>query len=413
MGDKGYGVCIYGTWEYGTECKPSVVATPTHEESLGLTVSVWKPAIASYDPRGTFVGSYEQQVSSYSHVSRAMGGYWSAKFTIKDRQEDLESWFDDGLGRHVEVYNPALECIWEGFVNQVDLSLGDLSATRGPLLSITNRVRVVYSTVDYSTDPPTVGVRDWTAWDPDTDSQGRFGIIEKVLSAGGMTAANATQVGATYLEENKEPKTTHRLAAGSGQQVVVHCLGYVAWMNAYTYYNAATGEIDADAKVADLLDGDPNGILSSANSWLESNTLQVPDADEDYKTAWTVAKAVVAQGDANDDRWLFGIYSGREAVYRQAPATVAYVRRLSAQSREITTFAGNVVRPWDVQPGNWLFLSDFLIGRSWPVSTRLDPRFFFIESTTYTAPYSLSLTGGNVDTIPQKLAKLGLAGVGT
>jgi len=115
--------------------------------------------------------------SSYSHTIQAVGGYWQANFTINDNQDNIEDWLADGLGRHIEVFNESQEMIWEGFVDEVSANLGALTVSRGMLLDIANRVSVVYTTVDTSTDPPTTGDQSETSVENDTTSQTKYGII--------------------------------------------------------------------------------------------------------------------------------------------------------------------------------------------------------------------------------------------
>jgi len=350
-------------------------------------------------------------VDAYTHENRAMGGYWSAQLTIKDTQENLEEWFSNGLGRHIEVYNHALERIWEGLVNQVDLSLGALSATRGPLLNIGNRTRLIYS----NSAEAVTGTRAYTDWQNDTDSQALYGIITKILSAGGMTADNADQMNQTYIAENALPHTTERIGQGGGQQAMIHCAGYGQLLNSYVY-NLSTdppADITLLTKLERVLDGDPNGLFSSANTEFDdSNTLEITEKDDDNRTAWTIIKAIVAHGDQDDARWVFGIYDDQLAIYEPAETDLTYQLRLSDAGQRIEMLSGVLVRPWDIKPGKWLLLPDFLIGSTQPAELRKDPRNIYIETVKFIAPYQFEVQGGQTDTISQKLAKLGLAGIG-
>ena len=64
------------------------------------------------------------------------------------------------------------------------------------------------------------------------------------------------------------------------------------------------------------------------------------------------------------------------------------------------------------RPGKWLMFTDFLIGQAEELNLRNDPRAMFIETVKYTAPWSLQLKGGAVDTIDAVVAQLGLSGIG-
>jgi len=356
----------------------------------------------------------QTEVDAYTHETKAMGGYYSAQMTIKDRQEDLEEWFENGLGRHIEVYNHALERIWEGFVNQVDLSLGALSITRGPLLSIANRCRVVYSTIGYDavTNEPILGIRAVTPVADDTDSQTRYGIVEKVVSAGGLTAAIAAQVRDSYINEYRDPMTTERLGQGGGQQAVIHCLGYGAFLEAYSYYDDAPAAAtqDLSVKMAAILDADPNGLFDSGNAEITENTTPASEQDDQYRVAWSIIKSLVAEGDDTFAKYVFGVYNDRKVIYEPVETDLTYRLRLSDAGQRVETLPGALVRPWDVKPGKWIFISDFLVGRTQPDDLQKDPRNIYIESVKFTAPYSVDVQGGRASTISQVLKRMGLGG---
>jgi hypothetical protein len=388
--------------------------TQTHEQSLSLTINVYKPDFSTgvYVPRGTYVGSIQGEINSYSHVIKASGGYWSSRFTIMDEQEKMESWLVGGLGRHVEVFDNALDKIWEGFVNQVDLTLGGLTVTRGPLLDTANSVTVVYSGTSTVTNPPVQGNRVFTAPANDADSQDKYGIITKILSAGGMMAENAEQVRDVYLAENKEPLTLQKIGGGGGLNVSLSCLGYAHWLN-YPIAIVDEGTVSIHDQVANVLDLDPNGLFSSTNANISENTVQINAYDNKQRTAWTVIKALAALGDEGDNRYLFGVYSDRLARYEMAVMDrVEYRMYPGDPAWRVESTTGGHVWPWNVMPGRWMFLPSFLVGRAMPSDKRLDPRYVFIESVTYSAAMGLSVQGGRLDTISQKLAKLGLSGVG-
>ena len=359
-----------------------------------------------------------QQVKKYSHIIEALGGYWSAQFTIRGGRNLMDDWLQDGLGRHIEVYDDSLTQIWEGFVNKISVNYGPLAATRGPLLDIANRVDLVYGTIAYDEDGnPIVGTRVNTGEMDDTDSQALWGIVPKVLSTGGAEDADAIVIRNTYLENNKLPRTSKqwRSDAGSETSVTVDCLGYVHWLN-WPYNTTDTGTENASAKIVKVLGDSPNV------AWLAfdtenvdhdgDQTLEVPAWEDEDNLAWSVIKNVTARGDATYARWLFGVYAGLEAFYEAAPTTIEYQQRLSQPRPRIERTGGDEVYPWNVLPGKWLMFPDFLIGQAAELSLRDDPRAMFIEQVKYTAPWELHLRGGAVDTLGALIAQLGLSGIG-
>lgn len=400
---------------------------PSHDQSRALTVSIWQPDIAwtapaslasvVWTPEGQHVESFTEQIETYKQTLRALGGYWEARFRINMGREQIEQWLEERLGWHVEVYDEAQLTIFEGFVNRMDAAIGGFAVTRGPLVQSANRVSVVYSLVDTATTPPTFGVRTTTTVAEDAAPQQRYGIIQRVLSAGGCATAAADQVRDTWLAENSRPRTTKRwtnVPAGRSS-LTVTVYGYVRLMECYVYeYTGATDTEALETKLARVLDQDPNALLSSANaSIVSAASINVTRYDHKQRTAWAVTKDLVARGDGNDDRYIFGVWANRRSVYALAPDVPEYHTRMSDAAQRVETPTGIRVYPWNVLPGKWMLVTDFLVGRVPPMADpRQDPRALFIEQATYTAPWTLALQAGRVDRADQMLAQRGLSGLG-
>lgn len=379
----------------------------TSYKSEALTLSVYRPLVQG----GEYLFDWRASVESWQHEIRALGGYWSAQASQADNLRRAEDWLADGLGRHVEVHDDALNQIWEGFVNSVSIDVGGLNVTRGPLLNVANKVKLIYSTID--TTDGGFGARASTAYTEDTASQAKYGIVTKILSSGGASQTEAEQLRDTYLAQYKEPETTSRFSlAGQGDvRLTIELLGYVHWQTVYPFASASIGAVNLSTRLAAILDGDPNGLFSSANANIATNTLQVSQFEDDDPMAWDAIKSLVAMGDANDARFLYGVYSGRSVVYEAAPTTYSYRREIGA-SGDIETIVGGTLKPWAVLPGRWLLFPDFLIGRSQPTNLRDDPRALFIERVVFSMPRGLQLDGSKASTVEAKIARLGLMGIG-
>lgn len=400
------------------------MTTPTLFQSIGISIGLFKPTIdtstPSYNPKGHIIESdLAFKVTGYQHNIQALGGYWSATLNINYNLVNAEDWIDR-LGYHIEVYDPSLDKIWEGFVNRVKLGVGSLSVTRGPLIDVGNRGFVMYSTVDTSTTPPTVGMRETTATAENTDSQDKYGIIEKSISVGGVAPTDATQLRNTWLAENALPETGQTFNSGSGStpNVTIECLGYVHWLNLFTYNDTTSGTREISAAIADIFNYEAasvNGMFSTDLSGIVTpgSTVSVNRYTNDNNTAWNRIKFLVSHGEGNDDRTLFGIYNDLKPQYDVIPTDTAYQQRISDPKQRIETPQGLEVKPWNVLPGQWLLYTDFLVGKVPPANKRDDPRYEFIESVIYTAPWGLTHTGNKAGTLSQKLAKLGLAGAGS
>jgi hypothetical protein len=386
---------------------------------MSISITVDKPtidtAVPSYVPAGGDMPiTITELVISYMHTISAFGGFDSASIVLAAPQIEAEAWLGR-LGHHVVAVSPALEVVWAGFINAITITSGSMSLTKGPLTDTGNRIEIVYSTVDTSTDPPTVGVRTRTAVADDTSAQGYYGIIHKVLSVGGTTDVDAVQIRDTWLADNALPGTAHNYATGGTPTTIsLECLGYSHWLKLYPYnQTTTTGTMDLDAKIQAVLGADPNGMFSTDYGEIVANTLPVKQWEDTDSTAWAVIQALTAMGDAASNRHLFGVYENQRAYYTAAPTDLAYVQQIAHEEQRVMTTEGTLVEPWDVRPGRWLMYTDFLTGglETDTVPSRDDDRFEFIESVTYIPPGDVQHSGGKISTLPQMLARLGLGGM--
>lgn len=344
------------------------------------------------------------------------GGYESSTIQIETTKESAEEWYDRGLGMDIKIHGAdGIKELWNGFVNTVTVTMGTLTASKGPLLGIANDANLVYSSVDTSTVPPVVGGRTFTGWNADDDSQEKYGTIQKVLSAGGIPVANADQVRDTFLAETKEPETDRQLNIGAtaNPKVTLGCLGYIYFMKVYVYNSTTTGTRTISDRIVDLLSADPSSRLSTDDEFIISNATTIARYTNDNKLAFDHLKNAVSQGDASFNRYIYGIYKGRKMHYEAAPTTIEYYHRIFDEKQRIESVGGVEVEPWHVQAGKWLMISDWLIGKTVPgADPQTDQRAMFLEKVIYTSPRTLSLIGSKVNTLPQLLGRLGLAGIG-
>lgn len=381
----------------------------SHWASAGFTLNIYQPLPQG----GAFLTELSISAQDWRHTISAFGGFDVAEFTLVDTLPVLEEWLEQGIGRGITAYDEAGEVMWDGFVDSVSLRVAGLEVTRGPLTEVANRVNVIYSAIDTSTNPPTPGERKQTGTLNDLESWARYGVWPVNVSVAGVTDTNANILRSTYLAERKHPATTSHFIGGSEPPMLrVRCLG---WIHTLTYpYNqtASSGTINLSTKIQNILSAQLNsGWISTDYSRITTNTLGVPSYENNDQTALALIKGLVAMGDVNARRYLFGIYDRRQAVYEPASSTVDYEMRLGDPGQMILDPAGAEVYPWRVRPGRWIFFSDFLPGRApTPDKFREDPRMLFIESVTFALPHGVQLQGGRAETFSQKLAQFGLAG---
>lgn len=366
---------------------------------------------------GTDVWHITQQIDKYSHTIEALGGYWSCQFTIRANAHKVNDWIQHGLGRHIEVFDDSMSNIWEGFVDKISVNYGPLSVTRGPLMDVSNSVNAVFAPIEFDEDGgQVIGSRSRTGFYTNNDSVALWATIPTTLMTGSMTFEDSQTLRYTYLVNHMRPRTSKefRSDASRDTSVTVDCLGYVHWLNWAYNQTTTNGEIDADAKIIDVLGDSPNATwLAYDTHHIDSNTLQVAALENDDNLAWNVIKDIAAKGDATYNRWLFGVYENLNAYYYQAPETVYYNQRLSQSRSIVETTASDEVYPWKVRPGKWIMFPDFLVGQAAGYDLRDDPRAMFIESVKFTAPDGLIMRGGDVDTVEAVLGQMGLSGVGS
>lgn len=387
-------------------------------QPLGITVAISTPA-AIATPQ--WIMDLRDNLTGYNHQIAAIGGYASATIAVRDNLANLEAWIADGLGRHVEVYSPNTDLIWEGFVNVMRLNVGGSTIERGPLMDIANRVSVMYTPIiDPTTDPPSLGTKTETTIANNTASQTKYGILERVLSSGNLlddgVTNDAEYVRDLFLAENKEARNSNEISlapGGSGDvTLTLDCRGYFDWLNAYVYNDGTHNfSVQIDDKLGYVLTADPNALFSTAYDWLDANAALTQGLEDENRTAMTVIKELLALGDINDNRYLFGFYGGIKPKYNVVPTSIEYYYYRHSKAQSIETPSGERVRPWDVLPGKWVLIPDLMAGHAYQDNLRLDPRTLFIENVNYNAPYGVNLQGSPILNLPQMLARLGVGGV--
>lgn len=391
------------------------MTTLSLHESTGLSIHVGVSIV-------TGIGIPERRITddleSLDKTESAIGGYNSLNVTINETVIGADTWLEYGIGSHIELYNQAMVKIWEGYVNSLDINYGFLSVSRGPLIDIANRVSVVYGLLDTAQNPPVQTIQTTTTIAEDADSQARWGIWEKILSAGQATAAGADEVRDTYLSEYAQPETSHAINTSSAQPITIalHCLGYAEWLDSGIYSQvAASGTTQLETKLAAILDdagADPNGLFASTNADIYASGILVPQYEGENQPTRALIGNMITMGDGAQERMLWGVYNDREFRYSQIPTTALYdTRTMSDQATIVMHDSESPLYPWDVKAGQWLFLPDFLTGKSQLPSMRLDPRYIFIEQVQYTAPYTLSIQGRKIGKTSQLLARMGLGGI--
>jgi len=77
-------------------------------------------------------------------------------------------------------------------------------------------------------------------------------------------------------------------------------------------------------KIINTLEADPNAIFSTDYSGITANPLLISGTEDQNRTASVVIKECLSLGDIDSNRYLFGFYNGRRAVYSAIPTDTEY-----------------------------------------------------------------------------------------
>ncbi len=378
--------------------------------ATGLSVAIYEPSWRG----GNFINNYAEYVSSYNHDTVALGGFYTANFQLKQPLAALNDWLERGLGRRVVTKAPGDATIWEGLINSIEANVSGYRLTIGPYLDIANKVKLIYSSIDVSTGVAITGLRVETDYSIDAASVARYGTLTGVLSASGVSDANAVYLLAMNLDKLKDPPRSEALeipAPGVTFDLTVDCVGYVRMLEKYPYNNATATTVNASDKVKAILQADPNALFSDLGN-IAANDLQMSSYSDNDQTAWAVIKDIVAQGDASANRWLFGVYEGRRPYYAQAGGAIKYIRPLREGLSIIQDSTGSVLTPWQVRPGAWVYVTDLLPSRPKDTELERDPRAMFADTVSFRAPDQVTINGAHSYKLEQRLAQWGLGGGG-
>lgn len=395
--------------------------TPSIYQSTGLTVQPYPPL---WSASRYHFQSFTSQIKSYSHNLSLDGGlYTSADIGLALYEEEAVDWIEYGLGRHIVVKDSLGGTVFEGFINTIRVSFGNLTLTYGPVMDVANRVKVQYTPyIDVAVDPPVTGTTTETIYAQDTASQLKYGIHEVVVD-GGTLIDSMTYIGGgtpdheaelirdAYLAEFKNAEISHSVGFERAEfEVKLELKGYSAFFEKHIYNSANLLTVQVPTKLQNVVDANPNtAIFSTDYSDISTDAtyLQLTSAFEDKnRTASAIIKELLSLGNSTNNRTIFLIRQDRKAYYSAIPTTPEYYydTNLNTTVDEL----GAEVLPWRIMPGKWVeFIG--LRGVSQISAMRDTFRHMFIETVNYTAPYDIQLGGNKVSKISQILAKKGVS----
>jgi hypothetical protein len=274
------------------------------------------------------LGNLDGIASGWSRDTGWEGGPWRGSFRLDGSPEELEDWFYNGLGRHIEEISEGM-VTWTGLVWEVDIvqpsKLSWLTEYPGWLIhapakgrrqrrtleEVFNKVRVQYT--DPSTDPATTGE---TAWQEDELSQDQWGAKEEILyeNMDSTTALNRAQ---EFLDR---AATAVPFMVGLEENVTdtyveVTVVGYVA-TGQYSFVTTASGGKDDISDWVDAILGADIGPFLTKGV-VDSNSAQIYKYLSNARRGWEVLEDLVTLRDDSGNRFQLVVTPDRVVNYRQ------------------------------------------------------------------------------------------------
>jgi len=329
-----------------------------------------------------FVGNITNNISDWERTTRAIGGYWSASFSLhRASRAEMIDFYNRYLGYMVQERDSGL-ITWEGIITEMRLVLDDVEYVRtlDPEW-FHNRVAVIYSSGP---------LRKTIPFSEDTESLLMYGSVEYIVSLAGATDAAAAAMRDRHLKEFAWPRSRmvgplpfgYWTRKTSGLHVM--CLGF--WSTLNWKYHTTLNEDTASNTITALV----NAAAYVRMGNITSNSLSVrTDGDPRPIRLGDAIADVIEMGDASGNIWRGGVYAERLFNYEPAPTDVEY----EVRNGVLYHYSGTRMRLAQVLPGKLVHNANAPMGWPAPGTSDVfhDPKVNYIEAVTFRAPDELSL----------------------
>jgi hypothetical protein len=321
----------------------------------------------------------------WKRKSRAIGGYHTGKFAIKNRgMLELTDFYNTWIGMKI-VENTFGITSYEGIVWQLDLIKNGVNYRRtlNPKYWH-NRVKVFYTDSD--------GTQQIANWSENTDSSGIYGVMEYVYSIGDSSANGGTAERDSKLTAHAWPKSRNVGGVEVGRVkpqlsrdgLYVTTAGFSSTMN-WQYY-----ESTSSAAVSTLL-----GTLIGGTEFVTTGRIET-NSDTGYASGDPIPQRIgdlvnkiAGAGDTSGNLWKGGVYANQEYVYEQLPTTVDYV----LQNGALLNVANMPVELPLVNPGFYVRDTNAPRGGQPPGTSNIwdDPQVTYCDEVEFIWPDKLKL----------------------
>ena len=312
----------------------------------------------------------EYSVQRYSHA--AIGGPKTAVIGVTGPELDLWTILDR-LRCPVKIYSDMGDCVWWGYVAEVQLTIGGL-ALAITIDSMYNRVAVAYQ-------DNTLKTRATTAWVSDAASVAEYGTRELLYSSSGSTAAAATAAQTAILNQLRYPipGITETGQQATDPVATLTCRGWWDTLSWKYYTDAGVANIDTAAQVIAMIAAAGQFIVSTSQEITSSiSTLETRVGDNSGKSE---IEELLNMGTSNNLRMLTRVDEFRNARLYEEP-TNASPSFIDRSGRLLDAF-GSDLRSELCPAGIYVRLRD-VIPSNVNVTRLADPSLIFIEESEYT-----------------------------
>jgi hypothetical protein len=298
-------------------------------------------------------------------------GFDSGSFTLTGPTDYLHEWYENGLVRDVVWKDPDGGICWEGYVNRLQLVIGDRTLTKS-VENMANRVILNYTPLDTTKNPPTAGAKTPLTKN-DTASQARYGIKSVVSSGAECTTATADDRALAELAWYKIIPSSEVVTIGKGKQpsLKVDCKGYAYMANWYVYsQTVSSSTANASAIVSAVLAADPNSVMSTSTLNIDTNATATEQFWSGDELGWKIIQELAMRGLETGSvgyRWHCGVYAHRRTTFKAAegmndnkvPYSTNKHQILHRQIRDASDAfideAGREWMPWELRPDRLIY----------------------------------------------------------
>ena len=284
-------------------------------------------------------------------------GYRSGSFSIRTNRYMAE-YLIGSLGSDVIISNNLGIQVWEGMIDKVSVSLGNLTIGAGPVSEISNKIKVRYTEYDWGV-APVVPEEVETQWMYSYDSIARWGTLEEYISLGReMSPGEMARIVPDIRQSKSRPKIYRDVATsgnrGNVYNVTFECIGYHFLLNKsyFAIYDGGTWNIgDAMRYILQQIPLLGTSGIMDIDQTVGKFTGEYGDPPETVSDV--INEYITTLHSESGYGFVFGVYEGRQVTFRELvkPGHADYI--ISPHSGRLLDMYGNAITNIP-RPGEWV-----------------------------------------------------------